>query len=100
MPKEVDGMSPKWLRCCATIMGRFRIAQALDEEMSPEEQRQQQQLGGPSGPANHLLGEADGTCPELFKEGNCPPPSPKMTSVDGKASNVVTFALLSAKSHL
>lgn len=64
MPKEVDGVPPEWPCCCATIMGRLRIAQALDEEMSQEEQ--QQQPGGPSGLANQLLGEADGTCPELF----------------------------------
>lgn len=41
MPKEADGVSPKGLNCCLVIMWRLRIAQALGEEMSPEQQRQQ-----------------------------------------------------------
>lgn len=60
MPKVADGVSPEWLCCCATIMGRLRIAQALGEEMLSEQQWQQQQLRGP---ATQLLGKADGTCP-------------------------------------
>lgn len=55
MPKEVDGISPEWPRCSSDITGRLRIAQALSEEMSPEQQ-QQRQLRGPSGPATQLLG--------------------------------------------
>lgn len=73
---------------CAAVQpsrGRLRIARALGEEMSPERQR----LRGPSGPATQLLGGSRWHMPRAIlrlREGNCPPLSPRMTNVDGKAS--------------
>lgn len=67
VPKEVDGVSlPSSHIAVRPSWERLRIVQAPCEEMSPEQQWQPQQLRGPSGPATQLLGEADGTCPELF----------------------------------
>lgn len=95
---EVDGASPEWLCCgCVTITGRLRIAQALDEEMSADEQGQQP----PPHPPQHSHSAPGGSRWHMPKaisglqEGNCPLRSSKMTNVGRKASTVVTSALLS-----